>query len=280
MQGEEQFLSPVPSGREGEKCFYDHVGTLRVALSSQEVAESATSWEEVRKKYPLLNISIDLVPQNEVEAMEAGQAADNLPSGLNWIFKVLFFMVDRSDRFENEGENVKKVAEGEVGVVAEGWIKEEDWDKLVEWKEAGSEAWDVVSNVADVVDDVLKDKKELQKKEELLKRVAGTVKKIDGNDLVKAVNAVDPAVTWYQLLQDLMTRSYALFVGKITIEINTGWDKYTYEADYNEKGERIDDILYRKSYLGRDMFTNLGIAHFYADGDPYMYSIHEGDGLK
>lgn len=243
--------------------------------------------EEVRKKYPLPNISIDLVPQNKVEAMEARQAmareaVDKLPFGLNWIFKVLFFMVDRSDRFENEGENVKKVAEGEVGVVAEGWIKEEDWDKLVEWKEAGSEAWDAVSNAADVVDDVLKDtaEEELHKGLAILKKTANKVEEINGNGFLKAINAVDSAITWYQLLQDLMTRSYALFVGKITIEINTGWDKYTYEADYNEKGERVGDILYRKDYLGRDMFTNLGMAHFYESGDSYMFSIHEGNGGK
>ncbi len=32
-----------------KKCFYDHIGTLRVALSSKEVAESATSWIPVDK---------------------------------------------------------------------------------------------------------------------------------------------------------------------------------------------------------------------------------------
>ena len=83
-----------------------------------------------------------------------------------------------------------------------------------------------------------------------------------------------------KIIQDLMTRSYALFIGKITIEINTGWDKYTYEANYDGEGALIGNILYRKSYLGRDMFTNLGTAHFYDNGSPYMFGIYEGDGGK
>lgn len=234
--------------------------------------------EEVRKKYPLPNISIDLVPQNEVEAMEtrqaiAREAADNLPFGLNWIFKVLFFMVDRSNRFENEGENVKKVAEGEVEAPTKDWIKEEDWDKLVGWGEAGLEAWDAVSDAADAVDDVVS-------KKTVLGKVSQTIGHINENRFLGAADSVSSAVTWCQLLQDFMTRSYALFIGKITIEINTGWDKYTYEANYDGEGGMIGNTLYRKSYLGRDMFTNLGIAHFYDNRSPYMFGIYEGDGSK
>ena len=46
-----------------------------------------------------------------------------------------------------------------------------------------------------------------------------------------------------KIIQDLMTISYALFIGKITIEINTGWDKYTYEADYDGEGTLIGNIM-------------------------------------
>lgn len=257
------------------------------SMGVEGVYKDIKDLEEVRRKYPLPNISIDLVPQNEVEATKARQAiareaADSLPFGLNWIFKVLFFMVDMSNRFENEGDNVKKVAEGEVEAATEGWIKEEDWDKMVKWGDAGLETWDALSKGADVVDDALKDiaEEELPKEIAFLKNTAGKVKKINDNGFLKGINAVGSAVTWCRLLQDLMTRSYALFVGKITIEVNTGWDKYTYEANYDGEGALIGNILYRKSYLGRDMFTNLGTAHFYDNGSPYMFGIYEGDGEK
>lgn len=77
-----------------------------------------------------------------------------------------------------------------------------------------------------------------------------------------------------------MTKSYALFIGKITVEINTGWDKYTFEGNYNGDGERIGEVLYRSNYMGKDIFTNLRIANFYDEGNPYMFEIYKGEKLK
>ena len=202
----------------------------------------------------------------------AREAADNLPFGLNWIFKVLFFMVDRSNRFENEGDSVRKVAEGQI----EGTL----CDKMEKGAGIAAEAGGAVGDIADVVQEVLKNNDGLLKKDSRLRKGLEVVEGVKDSDLVNAASSAVSAVTWCQLLQDFMTRSYALFIGKITIEINTGWDRYTYEADYDGNGERIDTILYRRSYLGRDMFTNLGTAHFYDNGSPYMFGIYEGDGGK
>lgn len=203
---------------------------------------------KIRRYYPLPNISIDIVPQNEVEAREHQKAvmrevAGILPLGIKWFFKVLFFMEDMSNHFENEGAD-KLVKE------AKGVLKEGGKDAL----KGGIE--------------VVKKNKDLQ----WLGDAAGGI--------TDAAFAVDDIISWCKVLQALMTKSYALFIGKITVEINTGWDKYTFEGNYNGDGERIGEVLYRSNYMGKDIFTNLRIANFYDEGNPYMFEIYKGEKLK
>lgn len=206
--------------------------------------------EKIRRQYPLPNVSIDIVPQNEVEAGEhrkavMREAAGNLPLGLKWLFKVLFFVEDMSNRFENEG--MDKLEEEAKGAIEDG----------------GRDVWEGTMDG-------------MEKSENSLVHEIGKF----GGEATDLAFALDDTVKWCKLLQDLMTKSYAVFIGKITIEINTGWDKYVYEANYDGNGEQIGEVLYRSSYMGKDMFTNLGTAHFYDDGNPYLFQIYKGEGLK
>lgn len=206
---------------------------------------------KIRRYYPLPNVSIDIVPQNEV--VEAGahrkavmrEATGILPLGIKWFFKVLFFMEDMSNRFENEGaDKLVKEAKGvlkEGGKdVLKGGIGKAKKSRIKIWKETG--------NIAGKVTD--------------------------------AAFALDDTIIWCNLLRDLMAKSYALFIGKITVEVNTGWDKYIYEANYGGNGEKIGDVLYRSSYIGKDIFTNLGTAHFGDEEKPYIFEIYKGENSK
>lgn len=193
----------------------------------------------VKRYYPLPNIKLDLTPQNEVESQENKKAvAREVASNLPFGLNWVFNVLF----FMEDMSNIYTTEESSTMKNLAKGVVEDVFDTGME--RAANSNGKIIENVGNVG---------------------------------KATGDVKNTIKWFGLLHDLMTKSYAMFIGEIKIEINTGWDKYSFKANYDGNGNRIDEPVYKKEYMGRDMFTNLGSAQYDFEGENYMYSILGGE---
>lgn len=161
---------------------------IHALLNSMDIAGKYSNIPDsdyVKLLYPLPNIKIDLTPQNEVEDMAnkdavLREAYTHLPKYFKEIFMVLFYVVDISNMYSTEETNTMN---------------------------------EVFLGIFNDLTDAAKDKAK-----ESDSAAGKTIESIEESDFGKTASVVESGQKWYELLHDLMTKSYALFIGEIKIE--------------------------------------------------------------